>query len=223
MLVYDSPHYEFDCQTRTPLVYEQDPCNNQNFSNDQSPYHSTSLPHQFYCCEYCGGLHDSSNCQIRKPLVYEPNPRNNYDFPSFDPPLQYHIDDSQQFYYCDHCGGPHYRSDCQTVNVFYEHAPYDNHDSSGFDQHSQFTPPQLLPLSELTQQELIKYMIKSQEQFNIDKEKFNMNIQAEIYHFQEMLSLINSNHDPPVDLYDPGGSNDDDIEVTLAYTHLYPS
>ncbi|GJQ98927.1 hypothetical protein Tco_0521912 [Tanacetum coccineum] len=82
------------------------------------------------------GLHDSSNCQIRKPLVYEPNPRNNYDFPSFDPPPQYHIDDSQQFYCCDHCGGPHYRSDCQTVNVFYEHAPYDNHDSSGFDQPS---------------------------------------------------------------------------------------
>ncbi|GJT39493.1 hypothetical protein Tco_0939358 [Tanacetum coccineum] len=50
----DSPHYGFDCQTRTPLVYEQDPCSNQDYSNDQSPYHSTSLPEQFCCCEICG-------------------------------------------------------------------------------------------------------------------------------------------------------------------------
>nr|GEX14424.1 hypothetical protein [Tanacetum cinerariifolium] len=28
------PYYKFDCQTRAPLVYEQDPCNNQNFSYD---------------------------------------------------------------------------------------------------------------------------------------------------------------------------------------------
>ncbi|GJR78220.1 hypothetical protein Tco_0149005 [Tanacetum coccineum] len=78
-LCRDSPYYGFDCQTRTPLVYEQDPCSNQNFSNDQSPYYSTSLP--------------------------------------------------QQFHYCEYCGGPHYGSDCQTGNVFYEHAPYDNHGS----------------------------------------------------------------------------------------------
>ncbi|GJZ39633.1 hypothetical protein Tco_0586196 [Tanacetum coccineum] len=70
----DSPHYGFDCQTRTPLVYEQDPCNNQNFSNDQSPYYSPSQPQQFDCCEVCGGPHYSSNCQTRNQLVYEANP-----------------------------------------------------------------------------------------------------------------------------------------------------
>ncbi|GKE21499.1 hypothetical protein Tco_1433011 [Tanacetum coccineum] len=37
-----------------------------------------------------------------------------------------------------------------------------------------------------------------------------------------MLSLRNSNHDPPVDLYDPERSNNDDIEVTLAYTPSLP-
>ncbi|GKC31138.1 hypothetical protein Tco_1038432 [Tanacetum coccineum] len=47
----DSPHYGFDCQTRPPLVYEQDPCNNQIFSDDQSPYYSSSQPQQFDCCE----------------------------------------------------------------------------------------------------------------------------------------------------------------------------
>nr|GEX64892.1 hypothetical protein [Tanacetum cinerariifolium] len=47
----DSPQYGFDCQIRTSLVYEQDPCNNQIFSNDQSPYYSPSQPQQFDYCE----------------------------------------------------------------------------------------------------------------------------------------------------------------------------
>nr|GEW60331.1 NAC domain-containing protein [Tanacetum cinerariifolium] len=57
------PHYGFDCQTWASLVYEQDPCNNQNFSYDQPPYYSSSLPQQYPCCEYCGGPHDSYDCQ----------------------------------------------------------------------------------------------------------------------------------------------------------------
>nr|GEV00073.1 ribonuclease H-like domain-containing protein [Tanacetum cinerariifolium] len=107
-----SPHCGFDCQTRTSLVYEQDPCNNQNFSNDQSPYYSMSLPQQFNCCEVCGGPHYSSDCQAgntpiydqgphyssdyqtRNQLVYEPTPGNNYDFICFYQPLQHHIDQS---------------------------------------------------------------------------------------------------------------------------------
>ncbi|GJZ01835.1 hypothetical protein Tco_0519796 [Tanacetum coccineum] len=63
-------------------------------------------------------------------------------------------------------------------------------------------------------------MIKSQEQFNINQEEFNINVQAKINHFQEMLSL--RKHDPLVDLHDPGGSNNDDIEVTLAYIPSLP-
>ncbi|GJX42180.1 hypothetical protein Tco_0257170 [Tanacetum coccineum] len=186
-----------------------------NFFN-QPPQHQ----YETYSCELCGDsphygfdcLHDSSDCQTRDPLVYELNPSNNYDFPSFDQPPQYHIDDSHQFYCCEHCKGPHYGSDCQTVNVFYEHAPYDNPDSSGFDQPSQFTPPQPLPLSELERKELITYMIESQEQFNINQEKFNMNVQAKI-NLQEMLHLRNSNQDPPVDLYDLEWSDEGDMEI----------
>ncbi|GJY29889.1 hypothetical protein Tco_0405656 [Tanacetum coccineum] len=63
-------------------------------------------------------------------------------------------------------------------------------------------------------------MIKSQEQFNINQEEFNINVQAVINHFQDMLNL--RKHDPPVDLHDPRGSNNDDIEVTLAYTPSLP-
>nr|GEW04856.1 hypothetical protein [Tanacetum cinerariifolium] len=73
-LCRDSPHYGFDCQIWTPLVYEQDPCSNQNFSNDQSPYYSSSQPQQFDCCGVFQGPHYSSDCQTRNQLVYEPNP-----------------------------------------------------------------------------------------------------------------------------------------------------
>ncbi|GJR97653.1 hypothetical protein Tco_0269827 [Tanacetum coccineum] len=174
-----------------PYSYNKTP----NFFN-QPPQHQ----YETYSCELCG---DSSHY--------------GFDFchNSFTVmnTVEYHIDDSQQFYCCEHCGGPHYGSDCQMVNMFHEHAPYDNHDSSGFDQPSQFTPPQPLPLSELTRNELIKYMIKSQEWFNINQEKLNMNFQAEMNRLHEMLNLINSNQDPPVDLYDLKGSDEGDNEI----------
>ncbi|GJW49852.1 hypothetical protein Tco_0091203 [Tanacetum coccineum] len=167
----DSPHYGFDCQTRTPLVYEQDPCSNQNFSNDQSPYYSPSQPQQFDCCEVCGGPHYSSDCQTRNPLVYELNPCNNYDFPYFDQP-------------------------------------------------SQFTPPQPLPLSKITRADLMTYMIESQERFDktqeqimINQEKLNMDFQNELNRLQEMMNLINSNQDPPVDLYHLEGSDKGDNKI----------
>ncbi|GJV11907.1 hypothetical protein Tco_1353448 [Tanacetum coccineum] len=167
----DSPHYGFDCQTRPPLVYEQDPCNNQIFSNDQSTYYSPSQPQQFDCCEVCEGPHYSSDCQTRNALVYEPNPCNNYDFPYFDQP-------------------------------------------------SQFTPSQSLSLSELKRRELMTYMIESQEQFDktqeqfkINQEKLNMDFQNELNRLQEMMNLINSNQDPPVDLYHLEGSDNRDNKI----------
>ncbi|GJS20719.1 hypothetical protein Tco_0449351 [Tanacetum coccineum] len=50
-----------------------------------------SLPQQFHCCEYYGGLHDSSNCQSRNLVFYESNSYNNFDSSGFDQPLQYPI------------------------------------------------------------------------------------------------------------------------------------
>ncbi|GJX54056.1 hypothetical protein Tco_0282425 [Tanacetum coccineum] len=40
-----------------------------------------------------------------------------------------------------------------------------------------------------------------------------MNFQVEMNHLQEMLNLINSNHDPPVDLYNLEGSDEGDNEI----------
>ncbi|GKD07299.1 hypothetical protein Tco_1186984 [Tanacetum coccineum] len=141
----DSPHYGFDCQTRPPLVYEQDSCSNQNFSNDQSPYYSMSLPQQFDCCEVCGGPHYSSNyqagntpiydqgphfssnCQIRNPLVYEPNPSNNYEFLCFDQPPQYSIDHQPQIIQEDQAANisTHTPEPSRRFNSFYDDDDYE--------------------------------------------------------------------------------------------------
>ncbi|GJY13440.1 putative reverse transcriptase domain-containing protein [Tanacetum coccineum] len=91
--VCGGPHYSSNCQAGNTPIYDQGPCYNQNFNDDQPPFYSSNQQ-QFNCCEVCGGPHCRSDCQIRNPLVYEPNPSNNYDFPCFDQPPQYHIDQS---------------------------------------------------------------------------------------------------------------------------------
>nr|GEY17031.1 hypothetical protein [Tanacetum cinerariifolium] len=78
----DSPHYGFDCQTRPPLVYKQDPCNNQIFSNDQSPYCSPSQPQQFDCCEEMLSLRNSNH---DPPVdLYYPEGRDDYTKVTYD-------------------------------------------------------------------------------------------------------------------------------------------
>ncbi|GJU05165.1 hypothetical protein Tco_1121595 [Tanacetum coccineum] len=56
-------------------------------------------------------------------------------------------------------------------------------------------------------------MIESQEQFNINQEKFNMNFQAEMSCLQEMPSLRDSNQDPLVDIYYYEGSDEEDMDI----------
>nr|GEX52747.1 hypothetical protein [Tanacetum cinerariifolium] len=131
----DCPQYGFDCQTQTPLVYEQDPCNNQNFSNDQSPYYSMSLPQQFDYCEVYKGPHYSSDYQAGNTPIYDLGPCYNQNFSDDHPPFYSY---QQQFDCCEYCGGPHYSSDYQTRNqLIYEPNPSNNYDFSCFNQ-----PPQ---------------------------------------------------------------------------------
>ncbi|GJV58533.1 hypothetical protein Tco_1459538 [Tanacetum coccineum] len=62
-------HYGFDCPPRVPLVYEQEPCYNQNFSDNYYPQNSPS----FLCCDNCGGLHESFHCQSMNQNFYNSN------------------------------------------------------------------------------------------------------------------------------------------------------
>ncbi|GJS52658.1 hypothetical protein Tco_0626020 [Tanacetum coccineum] len=145
--------------------------------------------------------------------VYDQGPCYNQDF-DFDQPPYYSLSQPQQFDCLEICRGPHYSSDFQTRNqLVYEPTLGCNYDFPCFDQPSQFTPPQPLPLSELNRTELVRQIINTQEQFKINQEQFNMDVQNEINCLQEMLNLRDSNQDPPVDLYDLKGSDKGDNEI----------
>ncbi|GKD00607.1 hypothetical protein Tco_1170881 [Tanacetum coccineum] len=77
-------HYGYDCPSRVPLVYEPEPCYNQNFSDNFYPQNSPSFSQQYLCCAYCGGPHYDYQCQPINETYYEPNP--SYDYSGFDHP-----------------------------------------------------------------------------------------------------------------------------------------
>ncbi|GKA46954.1 hypothetical protein Tco_0739837 [Tanacetum coccineum] len=81
-------HYGYDCPPRFPLVYEQEPSYNQNFSDNYYPQNSPSFPQQYLCCENCGGPHESFQCQPMNQNHFE----HNSNYFGFDQPPQYSID-----------------------------------------------------------------------------------------------------------------------------------
>ncbi|GJY66031.1 hypothetical protein Tco_0468269 [Tanacetum coccineum] len=83
-------HYGYDCPPRVSLVYKQEPCYNQNFSDNYYLQNSPSFPQQYLCCENCGGPHESFQCQPMNQNYFKPN--SNYS--GFDRPSQFPIDQS---------------------------------------------------------------------------------------------------------------------------------
>ncbi|GJR24486.1 hypothetical protein Tco_0973013 [Tanacetum coccineum] len=81
-------HYGYDCPPRFPLVYEQEPSYNQNFSDNYYPQNSPRFPQQYLCCENCGGPHESFQCQPMNQNHFE----HNSNYSGFDQPPQYSID-----------------------------------------------------------------------------------------------------------------------------------
>ncbi|GJU11241.1 hypothetical protein Tco_1133637 [Tanacetum coccineum] len=80
-------HYGYDCPSQVPVVYNQDPCFNQNLDN--FPQTSPSFPQQYLCCEDCGGPHATFVCQLMTQNFYEPNfsyNSNSSCFDQFQPP-----------------------------------------------------------------------------------------------------------------------------------------
>ncbi|GKC11039.1 hypothetical protein Tco_1007821, partial [Tanacetum coccineum] len=84
-------HFGYDCPPRFPLVYEQEPSYNQNYSDNYYPQNSPSFPQQYLCCESCGGPHESFQCQPMNQNYFEPNPIYNSSYSGFDQPPQYSI------------------------------------------------------------------------------------------------------------------------------------
>ncbi|GJV24318.1 hypothetical protein Tco_1377013 [Tanacetum coccineum] len=89
-------HYGYDCPLRVSLVYEQEPCYNQNFGDNYYPQNSPSFPQQYLYCENCGGPHANFQCQPRNQNFYEPNLFYNSNSFGFDQPSQYSIDHQPQ-------------------------------------------------------------------------------------------------------------------------------
>ncbi|GKC60618.1 hypothetical protein Tco_1088216 [Tanacetum coccineum] len=54
---------------------------------------------------------------------------------------------------------------------------------------------------------------KTQEQFNIIQKQLNIDVENNLNRLQEMMNLINSNQDPPVDLYHLEGSDKGDNKI----------
>ncbi|GJW71678.1 hypothetical protein Tco_0128595 [Tanacetum coccineum] len=73
-------HYGYDCPPRFPLVYEQEPSYNQNFSDNYYPQNSPSFPQQY--------PHESFQCQPMNQNHFE----HNSNYSGFDQPPQYSID-----------------------------------------------------------------------------------------------------------------------------------
>ncbi|GKD91523.1 hypothetical protein Tco_1367030, partial [Tanacetum coccineum] len=80
----NNAHYGYDCSPQFPFVYEQEPCYNQNFSDNYYPQNSPSFSQQYLCCAYCGGPHYDYQCQPINETYYEPN--SSYDSSGFDQP-----------------------------------------------------------------------------------------------------------------------------------------
>ncbi|GJU55283.1 hypothetical protein Tco_1228997 [Tanacetum coccineum] len=85
----NNAHYGYDCPPQFPLVYEQEPCYNQNFNDNYFPQNSQSSSQQHLCCKNCGGPHETFQCQPMNEDYYEQNScydLNSFGFDQYQPP-----------------------------------------------------------------------------------------------------------------------------------------
>ncbi|GJU44511.1 hypothetical protein Tco_1201777 [Tanacetum coccineum] len=69
----NNAHYGYDCSPQFPFVYEQEPCYNQNFSDNYFPQNSQSHSQQYLCCANCGGPRETFQCQLMNEDYCEEN------------------------------------------------------------------------------------------------------------------------------------------------------
>ncbi|GJZ30490.1 hypothetical protein Tco_0575537 [Tanacetum coccineum] len=79
----NNAHYGYDCPPQFPLVYEQEPCYNQNFNDNYFPQNSQSSSQQYICCQNCGVPHTTFQCQPMNQDFYNSNLSG---FDQFQPP-----------------------------------------------------------------------------------------------------------------------------------------
>ncbi|GJZ67472.1 hypothetical protein Tco_0630712 [Tanacetum coccineum] len=85
----NNAHYGYDCPPQFLLVYEQEPCYNQNFNDNYFPQNSQSSSQQYLCCANCGVPHATFQCQPINEEYYEQNScyyPNSFGFDQYQPP-----------------------------------------------------------------------------------------------------------------------------------------
>ncbi|GJU20951.1 hypothetical protein Tco_1154293 [Tanacetum coccineum] len=76
-------HYGFDFPPQVPLVYEQEPCYKQNFSDNYYPQNSPIFSQQYLCYDNCGGPHATFQCHPMNQNF------NSFGFDHIQPPQQF--------------------------------------------------------------------------------------------------------------------------------------
>ncbi|GJS79183.1 hypothetical protein Tco_0729064 [Tanacetum coccineum] len=74
-------HFGYNCPPKDPIISEPEPFYSQNF--DCVPHDSQILPQQYFCCENCGGPHETYQCQ---PMNQEYFYSHSSGFDQFQPP-----------------------------------------------------------------------------------------------------------------------------------------
>ncbi|GJY52194.1 hypothetical protein Tco_0443041 [Tanacetum coccineum] len=74
-------HFGYNCPPKDPIISEPEPCYTQN--SDCFPHDSQILPQQYFCCENCGGPHETYQCQ---PMNQEYFYSHSSGFDQFQPP-----------------------------------------------------------------------------------------------------------------------------------------
>ncbi|GJV77405.1 hypothetical protein Tco_1508989 [Tanacetum coccineum] len=85
----NNAHHGYNCPPQFPLVYEQEPCHNQNFNDNYFPQNSQSPSQQYLGCENCGDPHETFQCQPMNEDYYEQNScyyPNSFGFDQYQPP-----------------------------------------------------------------------------------------------------------------------------------------
>nr|GEU32078.1 hypothetical protein [Tanacetum cinerariifolium] len=78
----NNSHYGYDCPPQFLLVYEQEPCYNQNYNENYYPHYSSS----FLVYENYGGSHATFQCQ---PMDQNFNYSNSSSFDQYQPPQSF--------------------------------------------------------------------------------------------------------------------------------------
>ncbi|GJV57271.1 hypothetical protein Tco_1458276 [Tanacetum coccineum] len=74
-------HFGYNCPPKDPIISEPEPCYNRNF--DCFPHDLQTLPQQYFCCENCGGPHETYQCQ---PMNQEYFYSHSSGFDQYQPP-----------------------------------------------------------------------------------------------------------------------------------------